>query len=528
MEGESASCATAEDVRSFASVGRGTTVMVVGTLVLFAVSFGSRVAIAHWFSLTDWGVFNLALAFTGLLAIVALFGLDQAAARSLSFERDPAVRRSIVRYAVAVAVATAVIASVLVYTTAPFLAAAFRTPALALALEILSVSVGFQLLGLILAALFQGCEDAAPNAMFNQIVNPGLFMLFVLLAVLFHLSFTVVLVSYSAAGAISILAFVGFALRRLPERLPAVTGRLPPTPRLWGLAVSFWGVGSLAFATAFVDTLILGFYRPAADVGIYSAAMVLARVLLVGNGALTYIYLPVAARLGREGRTDLVRSTYLTGTRWSLLLVTPVFLLFFVLPGQSLSAVFGPTFLAGGLPLQILAIGAFLSVVAGPANACMAGLGATRSLLVTTGVSAVTNVALSLTLIPVYGTLGAALAWGVARAIYPGLGLVYLFRSHRITTLRRPLLLPLLFALVAGGALLAAAALLHLPAWWVAPLGLAAGGLAVVGLLATRSVLPGDLAAVQGLERLLHRPLPRLRGWLADHAAGPATLGGTG
>jgi O-antigen/teichoic acid export membrane protein len=502
---------TPADVRAFASVGRGTLIMVIGTLVLFAASFASRVLIAQWFSLADWGEFNLALALTGFLTAVSLFGLDQAAARSLAYESDPAIRRSIVRYAVGVAVAAASVTSVLIFLLAGPLASVFHSQALVPVFQIFAVTAGFGLMGLMLAALFQGCQDAAPNAIFNQMVNPLLFVVAVVLALVLHWGFTGVLLGYVASGGVSLVALTGFALVRLPSRVPSVVGRLPPTPYLWTLAISFWGVGSLAFATAFIDTLILGYYRPASAVGIYSAAMVMGRVLLVGNGALTYIYLPVAARLAKARDFVALRATYLAGTRWSLLIVTPVMLVFTILPGDSLKVLFGATFASGALPLQILTIGAFISVVAGPANACMAGLGETRSLLATTAVAAAANGILSLGLTPFDGAIGAAIAWGVARALYPGIGLAILRRRHGITIFHSSLVYPMALTLGVCVPLFIVVAALGPPAWIVFPLGILATAVSALSLVATRSVLPGDFAILHGLEAILRHPLPKLR-----------------
>src|SRR5690348_3332705 len=133
----------------YRTLGRGTLLLVLGTLVLFAASFASRVLIAQSFPLADWGLFNLALAITGLTATVALLGLDQAAARTLSFEHDPATRRAIVRSVVRIAVVSAIAASAGIFLFAPALAAAFGAPELAGALELFSIAVGATMLGLL-------------------------------------------------------------------------------------------------------------------------------------------------------------------------------------------------------------------------------------------------------------------------------------------------------------------------------------------------------------------------------------------
>ncbi|MCI4330357.1 MAG: oligosaccharide flippase family protein [Thermoplasmata archaeon] len=515
------------DLREFLAVGRGTSVLIVGTLVLFGASFLSRVLIVRGYSLAVWGDFNLGIALTGLLSLLALLGLDQAAARSLSFERDPAIRRSIVRSTVAVATASGVIASVATYVLAGPIAQLFHDPGLAGIFQIFSVTVGFGVMSLMLAALFQGFEDAAPNAAFNQILNPVLFVGAVALAVGFHWGFTWVVVGYAVAEGVALAALSAYALVRLPERIPRAATGNPHRPRIWPLAVSFWGVGSLAFITAFADTLILGAYRPAADVGFYSAAMTLARVLLVANGALTYIYLPVAARLARSGNLEMLRATYLTGTRWSLLLVTPGFLVFTLLPGPSLTAVFGPAYGGSTGALQILGVAAFASVVVGPANACQAGLGEVRTLLGATAAASAANVALSFTLIPLLGVLGAAIAWGVARGMYPGLGLIVLHRRYGVMPFQRTLLRPLAFTLGVCTPVFLAIGRMNPPPWAVFPAAAFGCAVAVLALVVTRSVVPGDLAFARGVEALAGRPLPALhrllRGGIRVTPAGGAT-----
>ncbi|MCI4336833.1 MAG: oligosaccharide flippase family protein [Thermoplasmata archaeon] len=516
------------DLREFLSVGRGTFILILGTLVLFAASLASRVLIAQQFSLSDWGEFNIALALTGFLSLLSLVGLDQAAARSLSYESDPAVRRGIVRSTLLVSVSAATIASLLVYLLAAPLAVLFGTTALTGIFQVFSVTVGFGVLGLMLAALFQGFEDAAPNAVFNQMLNPALFVVAVALAVGLHWGFGAVVLGYAVTDGLALSALIGYALLRLPGRLPPVpNGAIAPGPsrRLWPLALSFWGVGSLSFITAFADTLILAVFRPPQVVGLYSAAMTLARVLLVANGALTYIYLPVAARLARRQDFPLIRATYTTGTRWSLLFVTPGLLAFALLPTESLHAIFGSSYGAGATTLQILAVAAFVSVLVGPANACQAGLGEVRTLLGATAAASVANVVLSFGLIPLYGAVGAALAWGVARTMYPGIGLVTLYRRYRINPFHRTLVRPLLFTLGVCVPLFLAVGALGPPAWVVFPLAGVACTIALLGLVATRSVVTGDFAIARGLEAFTGRPWPTLRRLLVARTS-PVALGG--
>lgn len=508
------------DRRSIGSVGRGTAIMVAGTACLFLFTFASRILLARSISAVAWGEFSLGVAVIGLASVVALLGLDQATARMLSFERDPAARRAIAVKGIVLAASTGGIASLAVFLLAPFLAGVFRAPDYVWLLQLLAFSLGFSVMSLMLAALFQGLEDARPNAVFNQTLAPGLFVGFVALALLVHLGFVWIIAGYVLSNGIAFFAFAIYAIRRLPTHVPRVPGILPKVPQLWTFAAALWGVGTLYYVTAFIDTLILGLYRPIVVVGVYAAGITLTRVLLVGNNALTFIYLPVAARLARDREHATIRTTYLVGTRWIVLLTMPAALVFCLLPGQSLAAIFGPGFGSGAPALSVLAAAAFLSIVLGPANASLAGLGETRWLLLSTVVSGTVNVALSVVWIPSFGLLGAAAAWSVARIAYPSVAALRLHRAYRVSAGHGALLKPVAWTLALAGPLDAAWALHGAPPWSIFPLYLAGLTIFVVGLVATRSLLPGDTLAVRSVAAIVRRTLPRTTDRLARRFGG--------
>lgn len=510
-------------LHAIASIGRGTAAMVIGSTAFLLFSLVGRVAVARLVSTDAWGLFNLGLSLVGLLSLVALLGLHQATARTLSYEKDPYVRRHIVTTALLITSLDAVLFSLGTFLLAGPLASLFSPssgPALVPIFQALAVTIGFTLMSNYLAALFQGFEETAPNAWFNQTLNPGLFVAFVVSFLLFHPSIAWAVLAYVLASGVAFGALALYTIVRLPGLLPRLPARAAPSAPLrvpsefWQLSVSLWGVNALAFVTTFIDTLILGAYRNASVVGLYSDATTFARLFLVGNAALTYIYLPVTARLYRDGDLATIRTTYVTSTRWVVAIAFPLFLLFVFLPRQSLVEIFDPSGAGAALSLQILAVGAFISIVLGPVNSCQAGLGQNRILNVTSLVAAVVNISLSFALIPTYGLIGASIAWTAARVTYPGLGAVLLWWTHRVTAFRRELTVPLAVALAVGGGGFFVLRLVAPPAWTIFPLFFVGFAVFVGAILATRSLSKGDLLAVRGAERLLGRPLTGLRSYL--------------
>lgn len=510
--------------------------MGVASVAFLLFSFLGRVVVARFVSLDAWGIFNLGVSLAGFLSLIGLLGLHQATARTLSHETDAWVRRKVVRVGLTITVVDATVVSTILFVLAAPLASIFRAGAadssLTLAFQMLSVTVGFTLLGSFLAALFQGFERVGPNAWFNQALNPALFLAFVVLFFVFHLGFFGALLAYVAASGVAFTGLALYTLTRLPPLLIVPTGvrrtdvRVPP--EFWQLSRSLWGVNSLVFVTTFIDLLILGVYWPATTVGLYSAATTLARLFLVASTALGYVYLPVSSRLDREGLHGAIRSTYVTTTRWIVAICFPMLALFLFLPGQSLQAVFGATYVGGGEALQILVVGAFVSVSLGPVSSCLAGLGRSTTLNVTSGISAALAVALSLALIPRYGLLGAAIAWTVARIAYTGLGALALFLNGRVTAYRRSLFVPTSVALATTLPLYFALGVMRAPPWIVFPLYFLGLGIFLTATLLSRSLQADDLLVLRIVERSVGRPLPALRRFFSRYIGTPARDLGTG
>jgi O-antigen/teichoic acid export membrane protein len=397
-----------------------------------------------------------------------------------------------------------------------------QTSELTVVFQMFSVTIGLTLLCTFIASVFQGFEDTIPNAWINQAVQPGAFLVFVLVFFYFHLELTAALLAWVISNVVTFAALLLYAWRRLPRHLPLVSSTasgLPPG--LWTLALALWGVTTLTYVTGYADTLILGGFRPEQQVGLYSAVLTIGRLILVASGAVAFIFLPVAARLLGQGNIDSIRSTFTTTARWTLLFTVPLFLVFAFLPADSLYAIFGSQYVPGSQALVVISLCALISVAFGPVNAALAGMAMTRPLLFATAASAIGNIILSFALIPTFGLMGAAVAWSVARVIYPAAGASALYFNHGISPLRRNLLLPLAGSLGVGIPVFLVIGLIPHPAWVVFPLYFLGVVIFIGCMFATHSVEEGDFVACRLAERLVGRPLPRLQRLLERYSAPP-------
>jgi O-antigen/teichoic acid export membrane protein len=502
--------------RTFSSISRGTAVMTVATFSVVLLQFITRVIVIRHISPSQWGEFNLGLSLASLLALLAAFGIPTATARSMAFEETYEARMALVRRALYVSIPVGLASTILVYVFAADLAAPFHSPDLAEVFRLFSVSIGLTMLSNVLVGIFQGLERAEPYALFIQIVNPALFLGLTAVFIFTGWGFTGVLVGFvlSWVGAFALLVvYSSRALPKLLRKLSAATftGDASARVSFVALSVTLFGVATLTYVTSYADTLLLGVFQSATIVGYYSSAMNLTRLLLVGTGTVTFIYLPISTRLRRQRDFAGLRETYVTVTRWMAMLTLPFSFLFFFDAKFSLIFTFSLAQAGGYQALQILVLANTAAILLGPSVSVLGGLGKTRSVLWFTMISAVSNIGLCIVLIPAYGMLGAAVAWAVARLIFPILSLIQIYRDHQITPFAshftRPLAVTGIILVPVYLFVLPHPSILLLPLLVLLPLIVFAGA-----IIATRSVDRGDLHFVRVAERYFSplRPVRRL------------------
>ncbi len=503
------------------SVTKGTLFLLVSTLLLVLLNFVSRVVIVRSISPNDWSTFSFGLTLSGVLVAVGCLGLPSAVARSLPYVATDDERRTIVRGTLGIGTLSALGSSVLLFVFAQPIGQSLGSPGITLGLQYFPIAVGSLIVATLIASIFQGYEDVTPNALFLQIVNPALFVAFLGVAIVLPptwLSYQDALLAYALANVVTLALLVLYLVRRLPRHLPPGPRAPGALPQFLRFAAPLFVVGVMGTVTSSADTLILGVFHPL-EVGTYTASLTLARLLPIGIAAAAYIFLPVASRFLRLGEPRSIGITYVTVTKWMTLVSLPLFLLFFFLPSSSLGFVYGPDYTAIIVPLQVVVTGALVTTLLGPASTAQVAFGQTRLLAANAIVSGVADVVVAFTLVPTYGYVGAAIAWGVATATYAVLSLVELALLTGVHPFHRHFVTPVLATGLPVGAVLW---YFHpnLPFWSLPPLAFGIALLFVVLVLVTRSIDEGDRLLLESVERLVGRPLPLLRR-LGRHALRP-------
>jgi O-antigen/teichoic acid export membrane protein len=216
------------------------------------------------------------------------------------------------------------------------------------------------------------------------------------------------------ATAIAVIAQAAILVAKLRTKLPS--GGRAYRVRDWTLATLPMGFADLALILfSFIDVLVLGLFVPPGDVGVYFAATRLLQFVVFVQYAATAATAPRFAEAWTRGDHatlgELIRGTVRLTALASfaigagLLLAAPLLL-----------AMFGPGFAASFGLLVILVCGALVQSAFGPAEDLLNMLGAERTCALVSLAAFVFAAALNLTLIPLHGVTGAAIAMALAMA----------------------------------------------------------------------------------------------------------------
>jgi O-antigen/teichoic acid export membrane protein len=261
-----------------------------------------------------------------------------------------------------------------------------------------------------------------------------------------------------AAVAFTIASYLTLAAAALAAR--GVTGTLRQaatveTGALIRFSANQWGASLAGVGLLWADTLLLGLWRPPADVAVYSIAT---RTVLFGMMFILPIGIAFQPQIGRlyalSDHAGLYRM-YGFATKWSTIAGCPplLFLTLFALPIVTL--LYGPSYARGAWPLALLAIGQTVNAATGPCGHVVTMIGRADLVLKNSLIALVLNVVLNVALIPPYGMVGAGLAWGTSIVIW---NLIRLWQVYRVLGMQpfgdwsRPVGLALtVFVLTAAG-----------------------------------------------------------------------------
>ncbi len=424
------------------TIAKGAGIAFIGIIASKFFTYLFRIFVARYFGPGDYGLFSIGIAVLSFFMVFALLGLQTGVIRYIAHYRakgDDNRVRGVITSSIKMVLPTSVVMCILMMILSPYLAVnVFSKPGLAGILLVLSISIPFSVMITILASVFVGFKQNKYQVFSEQIsVNLAKLVLVILFGIL---AFGIVGIAWSWTIAMVLAFFLSlYFLRKVYPDLRAKVASIPMKRELFSYSLPLLLVASMGFLIMWTDTLMLGIFRTASDVGIYNAAMPTGLLLFIFPNAIAALFLPIITELYARKKMKELKRIYKTVTRWAFYINFPMFLLMVFFSGQILNLIFGPEYVAGYGVLIIISTG-FMFRKSVMAVQMLQMLKKTRYIFLISASSAILNIILNLLLIPTYGIIGAATASMITYIISISMLLTFFYRFGRINPFSKSML----------------------------------------------------------------------------------------
>jgi len=234
----------------------------------------------------------------------------------------------------------------------------------------------------------------------------------------------------AAAGVVLLVG--GWMLSRY---LPAASRTHPAEyqSRQWlKSALPFTLIGGAGIINNQADIIMLGWFRPPDDVGIYriatQAGILVWFLIQAAQGVLS----PVFSQLYSVHDMAKLKRLFRISSFVVFIFTVPIALVLVVFGQNLISFIFGHEYLPAAAPLAVLAVGYLLNVAFGPVGLLLQMVGREKVTAKILWLTVVVNLLLNFSLIPPYGSTGAAFSTSVSVVMYHAILRYIVWREIRI------------------------------------------------------------------------------------------------
>jgi O-antigen/teichoic acid export membrane protein len=488
------------------SMARGAAVNLGGSLVAIALGFGVGLALTHIVTARAIGLVALGTTVVGLAMIPAVLGLDTGVirfvARTAALD-DERGARAATQAALFVATLSSSVLTVALWLSAPWICERFfHKPFATDVVQIVALSLPALTLARVASAASQGFGLMRYSAWVGIVRRPlRLLALLPFLAV--GLDARTLAVATVIAAWIGCLISLVFLLRVHTKVLSAAKGAWP-FRALLSFSIPQVLTGLLFSAILWTDTLLLGRYRSAADVGVYTIVGTLLGPATIVSTAVGQMFAPRVSIQDAKGDRPALAAMLKRVTHWNTAVSFPFFAVLVLIP-TALLTLFGSRYAAGASALAILAAGQFFNTAAGPLGLVINMSGRQYLTMTNNALVAALNIVSCVFLIPRYGLAGAAISTASALTLVNVIKLIevrLLFGIHPFGWYSTRIL----FA--AAGSVAATLPLAVLPSWQHSLVEIAVCGSVLIAVYGT---LTWALALTPEDRELLAQGQARLR-----------------
>ena len=404
---------------SFRKLARGGAFFSFGTICAMGLQFVVGIVVIRAIKRPEFGLISLTNIFVNMVVMLAVLGFGNGLPRLMAMYRQKNEENSvriIIGTAMVIVLISGLLWSLILLLVSPWLAECFKKPGIQNVLMAFVLMVPPLAFIRTLTAIFRGAESTYPKVIFEDI-SLNLCRILLLLPVLFlGMGFQGVIWIYVGSVWISFAAYILYAKNKPVFKKLFFFSR-PMANNLLLFSLPLLGIAIMGNLVTWTGTLTVGYLQSADQVALYSAPLRLASLMSLPLTALIFLYLPMATKLFEEASLKKLKVLYANTTKLAFFVTMPILLFFFIDADFIVVHLFGRPYQDSANILRVLLVGFSVHIFLGPNSVTLISMGDTRTLFHITMISCLSAIVLCVTLVPIYGGIGAAAGISLSRII---------------------------------------------------------------------------------------------------------------
>ena len=414
----------------------------IGTFLGNGLALLAEILIARSLNPMLYGKISLAYTIISVLGSILVFGTGEGITRLSSSKDDMSDKLEIIRSGLFIVVVASILGAIVTYQLRNFVSNVLSQPSLA---RIITYFIPYLLLypiSVFVLSLLRSFEKTTHMVLSRDFVSriTSIGVLFVMLNVglseagpiIYWTSFPVFII---ISVFILNFSYIKFKFFTVPSKSNIKS--------LWSFSWPL-AAGSIIFlALSRIDIIMIGYFLPAREVGIYRAIQPLQKAATIVLSSFSFLFLPIATNHFEDGEFNKLERIFRSVTKWSVLITLPLIFVFTISASSVVNLLFGTQYASAATPLAILSGGLFIRTIVGPNGDMVKAINMPRVELYSSLLGLLSNIILNVLLIPEFGISGAAVATVGGYTVYNITELYIIYESTGITPISTSVIKPI-------------------------------------------------------------------------------------
>jgi len=382
-----------------------------------------------------YGVFNLLTSWGNLLADFARLGSSDTLLRFI-----PKYNATDKNHMISRAVSFTLISSVsisLLFTIAVFISSSFvsellfRTGEYSSFIMMYSPTIVFTTMYIVFISVLHAYKEQKYVVFARDILANVSKLLTLILFAFLGLRLSAALFSNLARDLTILFLCLYFINKYHGNALKNIKEKYEDTKEFTKYSLTLFGSNLFNKYTMRLDIILLGFFRIAYDVGLYSVALKIQPFIYMFSSSMALIFSPIVVELFEKKDINNLGFIYKRVTKWTALVSTPIVLVI-VIFSENILRIFGNDFLPASGALIILSAGSLFADMFGLSGQVINMIGKPMVNLINSIVLTVIMILSFVILIPAYGIAGAAISYSIGLFVINVLRIIQVYKFINI------------------------------------------------------------------------------------------------